>query len=325
MTAASALGLDPGRYEPHRFHRTERVWSEHNCYVDLWIEMLHALGLDPVAASAFTLSTDFEGDQWTMFKYPPEDLRTLFGIEVAELNVWRPLSEHVIEQISFGRLLTVDVDAWFLPDTRGVSYRTGHQKTTLAVESVDLDARRMGYFHNAGYFVLEGDDFDGVMGLGAWEPGPSELPPYTEVVRLDRLRRSDPDRLERVRSLTKQHLARLPDTNPVSRFTQRLREDLPWLAEHDLDTFHRYAFGTCRQCGASAELAADFVEWLADNEGSESDAAKQLRQISEGAKALQFSLARAARGRKVDLDEVASAMETAWERAMSSLVERYGG
>ena len=49
--------------------------------MDVWIEVLHALGLDPVAASAFTLSCDFEGDQWTFFKYPPEDLRALFGIE----------------------------------------------------------------------------------------------------------------------------------------------------------------------------------------------------------------------------------------------------
>ncbi len=99
--------------------------------MDVWIEVLHALGLDPVAAAAFTLSCDFEGDQWTFFKFPPEDLRTLFGIEVAEMNVWRPVVDHVEEQLGLGRLCTVEVDAWFLPDTRGMSYGVDHVKTTI--------------------------------------------------------------------------------------------------------------------------------------------------------------------------------------------------
>ena len=69
------LSLTAATFVPHPLHATERSWTETNCYVDVWIEVLHALGLDPVAASAFTLSCDFEGDQWTFFKYPPEDLR----------------------------------------------------------------------------------------------------------------------------------------------------------------------------------------------------------------------------------------------------------
>ncbi len=73
------LRLDPATFCPHPLHAAERTWTETNCYVDMWIEVLHALGLDPVAAAAFTLSCDFEGDQWTFFKYPPEDLRALSG------------------------------------------------------------------------------------------------------------------------------------------------------------------------------------------------------------------------------------------------------
>ena len=95
-----ALDVDAVRAPPAARHRAD--WTETNCYVDVWIEVLHALGLDPVAAAAFTLSCDFEGDQWTFFKYPPEDLRTLFGIEVAELNVWRPVVDHVEEQLGLG-------------------------------------------------------------------------------------------------------------------------------------------------------------------------------------------------------------------------------
>ena len=34
---------------------------------------------------------DFEGDQWTFFKPPHDELRELYGVDVQELNVWRPL------------------------------------------------------------------------------------------------------------------------------------------------------------------------------------------------------------------------------------------
>ena len=93
-TGLRVVPVDAASYQPHPLHATERTWTETNCYVDLWIELLHALGLDPLAAAAFTISTDFEGDQWTFFKFPPEDLRALYGLEVAEMNVWRPMLEH---------------------------------------------------------------------------------------------------------------------------------------------------------------------------------------------------------------------------------------
>ena len=105
------LGLWADTFAPHPLHGSERSWTETNCYVDVWIEVLHALGLDPLAAAAFTLGCDFEGDQWTFFKYPPEDLRALYGIDVAEMNVWRPVVDHVEEQLAMGRLCTVEGDA----------------------------------------------------------------------------------------------------------------------------------------------------------------------------------------------------------------------
>ncbi len=199
MTVA-LLPLSADEFRPHSLHASERTWTETNCYVDVWIEVLHALGLDPMAAGAFTLSTDFQGDQWTFFKFPPEDLRTLFGLEVSELNVWKPVIDHVTEQLDLGRLCTVEVDSWFLPDTRGVSYGIAHVKSTIVPQMVDRRHRHLGYFHNAGYFELEGDDFDGVFRLGARSDAPG-LPPYVEVIRLDRIRRHDPDLVARVVSL----------------------------------------------------------------------------------------------------------------------------
>ena len=321
------LGIDAARYVPHPLHTDKREWAETNCYVDLWIEVLGALGLDPVAAAAFTLSSDFDGEQWEMFKYPTADLRVLFGVEIAELNVWRPLIDHVVEHLGFGRLVTVDVDAWFLPDTEGVTYRDSHQKTTIAAQMVDVEGRRLGYFHNAGYFELEGDDFDGILRVGAHEDPPSVLPPYVEIVKLDRIDRGDDHgTLETVRALTKQHLGRRPTTNPIVRMQERLRSDLSWLSGQDFDTFHRYAFGTCRQCGSNAELAASFVDWLDDRDGGGlADVADRFRSVSSAAKGLQIGLARAARGRHFDVDEAFVPMASAWDGAMASLVARYGG
>ena len=323
MTLA-LLPLSADEFQPHGLHATERAWTETNCYVDVWIEVLNALGLDPVAAAAFTLSADFEGDQWTFFKFPPEDLRSLFGLEVAELNVWRPVIEHVDEQLGLGRLCTVEADSWYLPDTRGIAYGIAHVKSTIVPQMLDRDGRRLGYFHNAGYFELEGDDFDGVFRLGP-HADPAALPPYVEVVRLDRIRRDDPDLVAGVVELTREHLARRPADNPVTRLGRRLTEDLPWLAKQDLETFHLYSFGMCRQCGATAELAADLVTWLnqRDRPGTES-AATAFTGLATGAKSLQFALARVVRGRQVDLAGILGTMEEHWASAMDTLVDRYG-
>ncbi|MGA2837928.1 MAG: DUF1839 family protein [Acidimicrobiales bacterium] len=317
--------LTAAGFVPHRLHATERTWTETNCYVDVWIEVLHALGLDPVAAAAFTLSCDFEGDQWTFFKYPPEDLRTLFGVEVAEMNVWRPVIDHVAEQLAMGRLCTVEGDSWFLPDTRGVAYGIDHVKSTLVPVRLDRSARRLGYFHNAGYYELEGDDFDGLFRLGA-HADPSALPPYVESIRLDRVRRGDPDLVDRVVFLTRDHLARRPADNPILRMAERMIADLPWLAEQDLEGFHLYSFGLCRQCGASTELAATFVDWLNTHDGpGTEEAATAFREVAEGAKSLQFALARVVRGRSVDLEGVFAGMAEQWQGAMDVLSARYGG
>ena len=323
MTVA-LLPLAVDRYQPHELHAVERSWSETNCYVDVWIEVLNALGLDPVAAAAFTLSADFEGDQWAFFKFPPEDLRTLFGLEVSELNVWRPVVDHVDEQLQLGRLCTVEVDAWFLPDTRGVSYGTAHVKTTIVPQLLDRAGRRLGYFHNAGYFELVGDDFDGVFRLGGHAEA-AGLPPYVEVIRLDRIRRHDPGLVAGVVGLTGEHLARRPTDNPVVRLGERLGHDLPWLAGQDLETFHLYSFGMCRQCGATAELASTFVEWLNrwDRPGT-GPAATEFAELATGAKSLQFALARVVRGRQVDLTGILGTMADHWDAGMAMLVDRYG-
>ena len=151
--------LNPATYIRHPIHGGSRAWAETNCYVDVLVELLHGLGYEPAAVLPFTLGIDFEGDQWTFFKPPHEDLYRLYGLEIQEFNPWRKLVEHVDVQIGLGRPVLVEVDSFFLPDTAGTAYKAKHEKSTIAVNSIDLTRGHMGYFHGQSYYELEGDDF----------------------------------------------------------------------------------------------------------------------------------------------------------------------
>jgi hypothetical protein len=159
---AVIAGLAPESYQPHALHDQSRDWPETNCFVDLWIEVLNARKLDPVAALGVCAAMDFEGDQFTFFKIPFADLQRLYGISVHELSIFDSVEAHVCEQLSRGRLPMVEVDAFHLPDTRGVSYGLEHSKTTIGIAALDPQTRQLAYFHNAGYFALDGADFDGI-------------------------------------------------------------------------------------------------------------------------------------------------------------------
>lgn len=315
------LPLHPAAHERHALHRDERVWPETNCYVDLWIELLHALDLDPVAAMGFALALDFEGDQWRFFKFATADLAELYGIDVQELAIWRPVEWHLREQIDAGRPVIIEVDAFYLPDTAGTSYRADHVKTSIAAQMIDPDAARLGYFHNAGYYELDGDDFAGVFRAEC-----AALPPYCEFVRLDRLRRPEPaDLVHRAAALGRVHLARRAADNPVRRYRARFARDLAWLRGEGLPAFHLYAFATLRQCGAGGEVAATFVRWLAGHGHAGLDpAAAAFQRVAETAKGMQFTLARARAGREADFEPMFDTMERSWDDAMTVLAERYG-
>ena len=52
----------------------------------------------------------------------------------------------------------------------GTDYKAQHTKSTIIVTDFDLEKRRLGYFHNAGYYELEGDDFVWDLQIGGrWE------------------------------------------------------------------------------------------------------------------------------------------------------------
>lgn len=310
---ADVLGLDPEWYVQHPLHASERAWSESNCGADLWIELLHALGHDPVAGLGFTLAGDFDGEQWRMFTFPAEDLWLLYGIEADELNVWRPLRDHVVEQLAQGNLVAVDVDAWWLPDTVGITYRCAHQKTTILAQMIDTAGRRLGYFHNTGYYELGGDDFDALLPA---DPPPGTLPPYALGVRLGRLRTPGPAEMALVRHLARRHLGRRPTDNPVARMAERAERDLAWIAGAGMETFHRWAFGTLRQCGANAGLAAVVAHLLAPG----SRAGVRFGRVAEGMKSAELALARTMRGRHVDVAGLFQPLANEWGRAVEDVV-----
>ena len=322
MSSVSVLArLDPTTYGRHRLHTEGCVWVEKNCYVDIWIEVIHALGLEPRAVLPFTAAIDFEGDQWTFFKPPHDELRELYGIDVQEMNVWRPLIEHALEHLGAGRLISTEADAFWLPDTSGTDYRRQHTKSTIVLNDLDLEKRRLGYFHNAGYYSLEGEDFARTFRLDA-PPDPTFMPLFAELVRIDALvRRPASELLALSRSLWRRHLKRRPASNPVRRFQARFERDLPGIQERGLAYYHAWAFGTIRQLGAAFELAAANLEWLtAEGVAGLAPATLAFEQLSAANKTLILKGARATNSRRpLDGAALFDEMAGAWERGTQAM------
>jgi Domain of unknown function (DUF1839) len=310
----SLLGLDPASYSPHALHGPGRTYGETNCYTDILIELLHARGDEPLAAMGCTLRMDLEGDQWTFFKPFPDDLELLFGIDVHEMQPYRPLPEQAAEQLARDRTLIVELDSWYLPDTQATTYRCEHVKSSVVVEGIDPVGERLRYFHGTGLYELNGEDYRGVFRLGRTFSG-DVLPPYTELVRFDAgpcLRGSE--LREVAQTLLRRHLAHRPASNPFTRFAAQLERDLPRLLDGDASDYHAYAFATVRMAGSAFEVASSQVEWLFGDAAA--PAAEALRRIVEGCKILSFRLARR---RSFDPEPALSAPATAWEQAMELL------
>ena len=285
---------------------------------------MHALGHEPVAAMPYTLAIDFEGDQWTFFKFPLSDLYDLYGVDVQELAVWQPLVQHVEQQVDLGKPVLVELDSYFLPDTVGSAYRCAHVKSTVAVVEIDVEKRHLGYFHGQGYYHLGGDDFIDVFRLRG-EPDPAILAPYVEIAKLRSKDQFDARVvLERSLKLLGKHLTLLPSENPFNQFRIKFEQDLKWLLEEDLDMFHQYSFTTFRQFGACFELAANYLDWIAERgETGILDARNKIKSISETAKVYQFQLARAmSRKKSLDFTPI-DTMGERWELAMGELKDRY--
>jgi Domain of unknown function (DUF1839) len=310
----SLLGLDPDTYRAHRLHDADRDYPETNCYTDILIELVHARAHEPIAALGGTVRTDFEGDQWTFFKPERQDLERLFGIDIHEMQLYRPLHEHFVEQLRHGRSMIVELDSWYLPDTRSTAYGREHVKSSAVIEGIDIEDERLRYFHNAGLYELSGADYRGVLRLDS--PTDDEaLPPYAELVRFDAgPPLADGELREVAKALLRDHVAHVPRENPFTRFGASLADKLPeLLAGNDAD-YHAYAFATVRQAGASFASCATYLEWLFDEQAD--GAAAALAQIVADSKVLSFKLARR---RPFDLEPACAKLAADWDEAMSGV------
>ena len=320
-------GLTPGNFVAHPFHANAETWSETNCYTDVWIELLHTLGMEPLALLPFSFCADFEGDQWTFLKPSPSDVWALYGLDVQELNLWDDLAGHVGEQVGRGNLPLVEVDSFYLPDTRGTAYQAEHAKTTIAINALDFERRHLGYFHNGGYFELTDADFEGVLRIGA-DSGSAALAPYAEFVKLKRRALLPPARLrETSLELARQYVARRPLDNPFAAYRSVFARDVERLLERPASYYHKYAFASLRQMGTGFLLAATYVEWLqAEQDLGLGEAARAFNDIANAAKMLMLKLARAVNRNKPFTDEAAfDAMEANWQIAFALLDARIGG
>ena len=317
------LALDPAAYKRHLIHGENRTWAETNCYSDVIIELLHGLGHEPIAALPFTLAIDFEGDQWTFFKFQNSELYDLFGLELQELNPWRSLAHHIEEQVGAGRPVLVELDSYFLPDTAGTAYRLAHVKSTVAVNQIDIQGLKLGYFHNQGYHALQGQDFIDIFQLNGLVHD-RMLPPYIEFVKLQSRTLSSAELLAASIGLLKKHLARAPKANPFPVFKVKFTQDMEWLAGESIELFHAYSFATLRQYGACFELTETYLKWLEQRgQPGLSKAIESFQLISQTTKTFQFQLARAmARKKPLEMSAL-DTMAEHWSTGMSELKRLY--
>ena len=230
------------------------------------------------------------------------------------MQLYRPLPEHFDEQLRHGRTMIVELDSWYLPDTKSTAYGREHVKSSAVIEGIDAEGERLRYFHNTGLHELSGADYRGVLRLdSAGDDG--LLPPYAEIVRFDAGLPLAGDELRATaRDLLREHAAYVPHPNPFLRFGASLADKLPELLTGDDADYHAYAFATVRQAGASFASCATYLDWLFGEQAA--GAAAALARIVADSKILSFKLARR---RPFDPEPACAKLAADWDEAMSGV------
>jgi hypothetical protein len=320
VVAVTSLYADPDSYQRSSLHSEHRDWPEKNCYVDVCIGLVHSLGLSPEAMLGSAIAVDFEGDQWTFYKPSHHDLFELYGIDVQELTVWRPLLEHVLEHVVADKLIATEADSFYLPDTSATDYQRNHVKTTIVIAQHWPAEKRLAYFHNAGFYWLLGDDYDQLFAA-------RQLPLYAELIRTDRVKWRSLSELHQIaRTRLQQHVDRAPVHNPFERFAKRFAQDLPMLQSRGLAHYHLWAFATTRQLGVAAELSSAHLAWLAVHTTAVAQQRRWLaasvafQEISSVAKSFILKAARSVNSQKpLDAAPLFAGWSDSWQRAMVEL------
>lgn len=308
------FALTPEQFQPHALlHNFEQNFRETNCYSDLVIEIVNGLGLNPIGCLGYSLAADFEGDQWTFGKPSHHDLEALYGIRIEELSLYRSLVDQIVTQVERGSIPLLEADAYHLPDTAGIDYRSNHVKTTIGITAIDVEKKYLHYFHNATFAKLENEDFDGVLQpLASQHKG--YLPPYCEMAKLDNLKlRPDTELRAIAFESAKFHLRKRPTSNPMQKHLDAITAHQQSIIDGGLPIYHSYTFVALRQLGSSHQLGGHFLRWLAQGNADLLAAAEAFEQISNLAKTLVLKLARVANSKKqADLTGVFTELSELW-------------
>ncbi len=264
----------PGTIGLHRLNGPERTWPETNCYMDLWIGLLHAAGRDPLPLMGAAAGMAWEGDHFTFIKPSAGDLFALAGIVLQELPLWDGMEGHVATQVARGAVPMPEVDGRFLEDCG----RLG-TKTSIGIVAIDRGGRTLDYVHNGGLHRVSGDDYAGVLCL---PPHETPLVPYCELARFSAHQPADVRAA--ARGVLAQNVAMRGEGNPVLGFAAAL----PGLMEGRGEKVHLLCFNTARQLGSGFGLLADHLVWLGADPGP-------AVRLSDQAKTFQFQMARATR------------------------------
>lgn len=304
----------------------DRNWPLANCYMDLWIGVLHHWGLDPTPCLPFTVAMDFEGDQFTFFKYPHEDLETLYGVVVHEISCYDTLERHTIEQLKRGRVVLAEVDGWYLPDTRATSYRMVHVKTTVGAIEIDPAERRLRYFHASGCHELYDEDYDGIFRRGGHFSAQEDiLPPFAELAYRRWPALEGGAATKASLEMLQKHLRRRAGGNPFQLYAEVIGDHVRRLIDADEAFYHVYAFHVTRQVGSNFELLSSYLRWLETRGQPDLETmAEQADQLAVSAKALQFRLARAAGRKRFDpCQDTLDGMAKTYDRLITGLLDRF--
>ncbi len=296
--------LGDGRVRPrggHGLHGGNPVWSHANRHIDLWVEMLRAWELDPVAALPFTVAQDFEGDQFTLSNFPGADLERLFGIVMHELSTYGDLERHVAAQTCRGNIVLLEVDGYHLQQAPG-TYRRQHGRSCIGIDVLVPETCAVGYYHGDGYHTATGEDYAAIL-RPPLPPAEWDAPafPHAEVVRRRFPPQTDAALVRVSLELLRHHLARRPAHNPITAFRTAFPAHLEQLMTRGEPNFQVYAASVLRQLGANFELLGRYLRWLLAHGQPLPDAiGEACYTMASEAMVMQFRLMRAVISHKPD-------------------------
>lgn len=310
----------------YALHGGNPVWSHANRHIDLWVELLHGWELEPIAALPFTVTLDFEGDQFTSSNIPSADLELLYGIVKDELSTYGRLEAHVAAQTNRGNVVLLEVDNYHLPPPPG-GYRRQHARSCIAIDVLVPEATAVGYYHHDGYHTASGGDYVSIFrASGSDMSWSATLFPQAEVVRRrfaalagDALLRASVD-------LLRSHLARRPRENPITAFRAAFPAHLEQLMARGEPNFQIYAASVLRQLGANFELMGRYVRWLVMNGQALPDTvAEACYTMASEAMVMQFRLMRAVISHKPDgCQDCLEQLELTYQGTVPALAAHFG-